>query len=577
MIIVSTFRKPGGLADHLCRSDTNELVEIAEELSVGCALDVRGALLDFSALGFARGASKSLVHFAISPATGLSPDQEQVMMNRIRDVYAISHSHPCIVVRHGKPGNFIRPAHFHAVFPRVDGTSSKQISDSFSKIKNERISIELECDFGHALVPGPHIDAVKRSLAQSRPDLTAVLADLLAPNRSNERSTVGDKAFAAAKAINLGEFDRRVMDAFQKNTLSPDHSKQNGLALAQGDSAIMVVDQSTDFAQSLIRVLRRESKKRGQKLVITAAELDWRFGQPQLPTLSHVRRAGINIELQQKLAAVDREAGHARHHAAIDFERSAVKKLRIIADAEIAEAQFRARQEATKKADIAEIKRRAKIVADIRWQSIQRAEKRARFWHRHRKLAGLMAGTVALGGGFGIPIALMAIIVARGTIVFQRYRAQELRRTEKPDVRDEIKSYFQGVKACGQFDLATIPKAGRVAAGAIYRKASAGQVPDHAVGLALEKIAPGLPGKIVRVARYGSSPKVDAIFRRMFRPIDSNHITALAAFINQAAQPAEEKLMATAPAIQPKPEKGKSNLRANFGRKGKPIDQSRGK
>ena len=307
MIGVAAVRGPGGLTRHLHRTDTNEEVIVRDDLSNDCALETEEAVADFAALGAAQNIEKCLLHVAMSPALPLTPEQERRMIALIREVYGISADQPCHVLQHIKPGPTARPSHYHLVVPRYDNARKKQIASSYTHIKNERVSLQLEVEFGHPLVPGPHLDAVRETLSKGRPDIAVKLEGLVAPSRTNDALKVGDLAKAHDHDLDLFDFRARLLKAWMADRLSPTSLARAKARLAHGDKALMVVDLETGSSHSLVRLLNSASKSMGQPLHLKQADLaPLRAAVPEADDLSKVSREVISRAVETSRAeAVD--------------------------------------------------------------------------------------------------------------------------------------------------------------------------------------------------------------------------------------------------------------------------------
>ncbi len=546
VIIRSSFRGPGGLADHLQRVDTNEKVLVRPDLSPDGADNVEGTLSDYVAIvGALRGPRNSLLHIAVSPTRALSLADELTVIDRIRAAYGIAPDHAMLAVQHTKPGETDRPAHYHFIFPRLDfgdqrdpGRRPRAISDSFSKIKNERLSVELGYDLRHAIVPGPHIDQVRARLAVERPDMTEILAHLKPLKDQADGTTVADKAAAFGADLDLREFDQRVLEAYEVGDF-----EAAKLTLSRGDKTILVVDDATGTHHSLIRVLRREVKRRGRSIDVTEATLEQRLGTPTL-SVKDAKRAGLDRELRNSRAEIDAQLRAQAFEAALDLDKAALDRARQEQAAEQGRrADHAARARATLTADRELIKQRRNHAAYIRVERARRAFRRGRVWFRLAKPIGFAVGAAAVFAGAGLTTVVVAVIIARtaakAAADSERWEGRRLI-ADRPEAKAAGAAYddlFARVRVARTFDFKSIPRHGRTAVGALYRAASENSDIDPAILRALDEIAPGLSSRVIDLARYGLSVKVGDVCRAMFDPDDPKHRRALAAFVANPRPP----------------------------------------
>ena len=545
MIIRSSFRGPGGLASHLLRTDHNEKVVVRPDLSPDLADEIGSTLRDYVAMAGAFGVEKSLLHLVMSPTRPLSRLEEARAITLIREAYGVGAAHPMLVVQHTKPGETDRAEHYHLVLPTVDpeGTRNrrgrpKRISDSFSRLRNQRLSIEIAHDLGHILVPGPHIDRVRARLAVERPDIQEALKETAPLARDGVRTSVRDKAESFDGHLDLAAFDTRVLSAFKADDFT-----SAGLLLAQGTKTIMVVDTATGVSQSLIRVVRRAAKREGRPITITMADLIRHVGRPQR-TLKDAKRAGFDQELSKSVRQINAELDAAAFDAKSDGDQAALDGIQQVRAAEQArQGEHAARARATFAADRQEVGRRKTVAGRLRVQRARRAFHHGRIWFRLRTPIGYAAGVAALVAGAGIPAVIIAVIVAREvSMALEDASRSEGRRliegrTEATAAKAEYDDLFERVRAVRTFDFKSVPRQCRTAVGAIYRAASEGTAMDPEVLRALDEAVPGLSVQVSDVARYGLSVRVGDIFRNMFDPDNPSHRRALAAFVAKPLTP----------------------------------------
>ena len=269
MIIHSAFRRPGKLGRHLARGDTNELVTIRDDLSFGCELEIQAAIEDFAALGSDIITEKSLVHFFISPSVRLSDSQMRRCLDEIRRAYSISSTQPMLVIEHEKPGETGRPSHLHAVCPRRRLESGTLIRDSWYKILNDRLAVQLDAEFGADIVPITHRASVERWMETNAPQTLETIearGGLQTPtSKLMDRPTAAEKQRAGDLGVDISDFAKRALAAFDaaKGTPAEMDWFTAGFRLAAGDHCVMVVDISSGHIAALNRTLNCAAKRAG--------------------------------------------------------------------------------------------------------------------------------------------------------------------------------------------------------------------------------------------------------------------------------------------------------------------------
>ena len=521
MIGVAAVRGPGGLTRHLHRTDTNEEVIVRDDLSNDCALETEAAIADFAALGAAQNIEKCLLHVAMSPALPLTPEQERRMIALIREVYGISVDQPCHVLQHIKPGPTARPSHYHLVVPRYDNARKKQIASSYTHIKNERVSLQLEVEFGHPLVPGPHLDAVRETLSKERPDIAVKLEGLTAPSRTNDALKVGDLAKAHDHDLDLFDFRARLLKAWMADRLGPTSLARAKARLAHGDKALMVVDLETGSSHSLVRLLNSASKAMGQPLRLKQADLaTLRATVPEDDDLPKVAREVISKAVETSRADASAAWLEAQREAQASFDLQLQRRLK--REAEEAEAARRQDQvKLTIKGQVAAIRAARQEATRVRRETLVRARRTLNFWRSPGLARGVGIAAAVMTGSIGIGLAVMTTtaIVA----VVRRSQARgEIRAARSGGgftaVRDQIRGYYDEVNEARRFDPGAIPQRVRVVAGAMYRAVDEGREPDAAWTNALEAAGEGLADKVKAFAEYNVRPHLRARMLAMYEP-----------------------------------------------------------
>ena len=161
-MILKSSRRAGSVEDarellrHLLHGAGNEIVrEMGLRGSTVRALD--------DARAVARDGRDAVWHLSVSPAAPLTEAQWSRAEEAIRDAYGLPDDLPITWVEHGKPhrpgvrgGLPPRPAHRHGLFPSWDPVTGRRISPWKHYVLNERVSRQLEHEFGHPLTQGRH-------------------------------------------------------------------------------------------------------------------------------------------------------------------------------------------------------------------------------------------------------------------------------------------------------------------------------------------------------------------------------------------------------------------------------------
>lgn len=161
-MILKSSRRAGLVEDarellrHLLHGAGNEIVrEVGLRGSTVRALD--------DARAVARNGRDAVWHLSVSPAAPLTEAQWSRAEEVIRDAYGLPEDLPITWVEHGKPhrpgvrgGLPPRPAHRHALFSSWDPATGRRISPWKHYVLNERVSRQLEHEFGHPPTQGRH-------------------------------------------------------------------------------------------------------------------------------------------------------------------------------------------------------------------------------------------------------------------------------------------------------------------------------------------------------------------------------------------------------------------------------------
>lgn len=205
------------LARHLSRTDTNETAELVELRGVA-ARSLKGALCEIEAVAAGTRCKQALYHAMINthPQEPLTPDQWAQAVERLEDGLGLT-GQPRAIVRHIKDGR----EHLHVVWSRIDIDKMKAIPLGHNYAKHERVSRQLEQEFGHRTVKGVHtgdrseprpIAAVQHDEHQQAERQGVSVAQVRATLTDAWRTTTSGRGFAdvlAAKGYIVARGDRR--------------------------------------------------------------------------------------------------------------------------------------------------------------------------------------------------------------------------------------------------------------------------------------------------------------------------------------------------------------------------------
>jgi hypothetical protein len=230
--------RPGQLAWHLQRLDTNEKVEILELQSPAPTLGE--AFLDWQTLSEGTRGTKGLYHANIDPAQDyvMTPEQWQRAVNLLEKELHLE-GQPRAVVMHEKDGR----THIHVVWARTDIDRMVLCPDSQNYLAHERASQRLEMEFGHEPVPGKH---AKRD-RDKQPEFPRAEANQ-AEWQQGERTGI-DAATRKDQVTAL----RQASDNAQAFEVA---LEEQGYILAKGDRRDFVIVDQTGSIHSLGRQIQ---------------------------------------------------------------------------------------------------------------------------------------------------------------------------------------------------------------------------------------------------------------------------------------------------------------------------------
>ncbi len=299
----------GGLADHL-RSADNERIDLVSVDGL-LATDIAGATAEMRAraAGLTR---KGLFHFQVSPglAETWGPEQEARAIKAVVEEYCLE-GQPLAVVRHAKDAQRVgRDAHIHIVALRVRPTG-RVISDSFSRVRNEKIARELEHALGHTCVPGRHNCAVLARLrAEGRTAVAEWMSAAAEVPRPEAAYTFQEHQQERRTGVRKADVAAQVLAAWRAADTGPAFAAalaERGYRLAQGrePGAVLVIDQ-TGGTHELTRLLRAAQKAAGQARPAreVRAEIMAKLGDAALPPLAEASAEVQTAPKKEKITDV---------------------------------------------------------------------------------------------------------------------------------------------------------------------------------------------------------------------------------------------------------------------------------
>jgi hypothetical protein len=518
------------LASHLLRADTNERVEIRHDLFRDALPDIREALRLFAGLAKTNSRVKrAFVHIIISPSRSVNDSELREIITTVEREHNIPKSVPRVAVEHHK-GN--RAKHFHLVFPIVDPDSARAIKSHNNFERDELISRTLELRFGEKAVPGPRL---AENIAELRRRGATAEANLLADSAATSkggRISGNDRRQAERLGIDPEAFSARVFDIFENSgrDLLPFQRMlaDQGLALAHGRTAILVVDDATGFELALGRLLRRNAKAAGRPLDLGERDISETFRE--LRSRDEEREKGGQRAMASSLKALEMELGIAIFESLVDGDLAQIEELREkrkqrrLKEAEQRRLEFNKTLK-ERRAAIAEAYRQRD---EIRRRRVDRAFRFARIFAspEMRDLAfALAAGGVLLAGG-----SFITALVAGGFLMgcLPSYAAAHMhaddakveRETDVAATKAEVEDAYRTVKLESKtkeagFDFALIDKQDRALVGfyAIFlmRASSNAVAAGYLAEAAASALGPDLSLSIRTLVDTGSDRQINLV------------------------------------------------------------------
>lgn len=292
------------LAEHLA-SDENERATVVNSGGV-LAQDVAGALAEMEAMARGTRCIKYMYHVSISPEeTARMSREDWVRTWALHDQVHGLKGLPFVEVEHAKRGrDGAERVHRHRVYCRVDETGRARNLD-WTRIKNERISRQMEAELGHAVVAGKHNLAVLSAL---RRDGLAELAEQLAPLADAAPSIpeyTHDEWQLAKRGANIDQVREALAEAWRSSD-TPEAFEAalaaRGFVLARGDRVPVAVGLDGQEIP-LLRAINVARKKAGEPALKKADLL------PRLPAklsdIDQVREAQAERQTQTQPQETD--------------------------------------------------------------------------------------------------------------------------------------------------------------------------------------------------------------------------------------------------------------------------------
>jgi len=161
----------------------------------------------------------SFHHLTVNPAIDHPREMLIEMAHRARLELDPSGERPFAIVIHKKPrsepgGGSGEHAHLLIAAAAADA-GGKFLDDGFSKIRTERLALELAFDFGEPPVIGRHFKPAFRRLRTTRPEVAEWLESQVGADPAKPESAFSPNAMARARGLNLNL--RAMLRCFNAN------------------------------------------------------------------------------------------------------------------------------------------------------------------------------------------------------------------------------------------------------------------------------------------------------------------------------------------------------------------------
>ncbi len=489
----------------------------------------------------------------------------------IEQEHGIAPNAPRAVMEHEKG---VRPSHFHVVYSIVDLATGRAIPSHDNFVRDELISRFLELEFGERIVPGPRLESNITELEQRGLQDEAERLRAHAPVRQEDGLSRQDRRQADRLGLKAPEWSIAAFELFEGCHRNLDvfagKIEGSGFMVAQGDRAILLVDDKTGYHTSLVRLLRREAKAAGRPLDMSEQDVAAAF--PTAPPFDQARDTGLERARAKAERDVEVERRTATYEAIADADTAELEAFRVSRRKakEQDEAQERARFQATLKARREVIQALYRERDAVRRRRVDRAFRAARVFATPelRRLAfGLAAAGVLMTGG-GLVMALAGGLYA-AHLVPSRTRARILataaqrdrtadataRRAALDDAyrrgRDEIKLRTERVRL--SFDM--IAKEDRFLAGfyadALLRAPGSLEASTGAGKAAADALGPEIAAGINRMLERGSHLQVRRVLHWYRGVAPSRRDEILAASLRRHAHGSQSAERAPASPVEP--------------------------
>ncbi|MBF0098575.1 MAG: relaxase/mobilization nuclease domain-containing protein [Magnetococcales bacterium] len=220
------------LAAHLLKKD-NDRVEV---LGIKGAVlnDLEAAIDDWQEYSKGTMCSKPIYHAQLNPDRNLSREEWNKAIEIFEKEMGLE-DYPRAVVMHEKKGR----EHVHLVYSRIDLETMHAWSDSWNYLKHERVSREIERQFGMEKTPGVHVERD----GESRPERT------LSTNAMRQ----GERKGHDARDVKA-EVSALYAQADGDGAAFVDGLEKAGYMLARGDRRVYVVVDHAGGVYSLSRM-----------------------------------------------------------------------------------------------------------------------------------------------------------------------------------------------------------------------------------------------------------------------------------------------------------------------------------
>lgn len=276
MIIKSSQRSGGkSLAKHLT-SPVNERVTLIATFGVNSS-DVAGAIAEMKMVAMGSCAKKYLYHVSASPEDGVEMTESD--WERVWSLYDKEHGlHDLqyIEIEHEKN----QRVHRHRVYNRVSLENLTAVNLSWTRLKNETVSRQLEVELGHSIIPGGNNRSVIKHLEKNgRLDIAEKLMQAgISDSHPSIVSYTHKEWQSMSRGSPLDSMREMLADAWR----SSDSSKSfmaavtaYGFTIAQGDKTPVAIDPD-GLVVPVLRAINVALKKRGEK-PIRKADLEARL------------------------------------------------------------------------------------------------------------------------------------------------------------------------------------------------------------------------------------------------------------------------------------------------------------